>query len=109
MQESLNAQNKESVVTAEPIDPRRFDDPVAERTKWTPVAPGDNVSESTRIKMVTRQRLVFSPAWGAYAVFGWVMFPQMGERKDRGTKVTGKLQKQLKKSAEICCRQNVLF
>ena len=74
MQESLNAQNKESVVTAEPIDPRRFDDPVAERTKWTPVAPRDSFTEATRIKMVTRQRLVFSPNWGAYAVFGCVMW-----------------------------------
>ena len=73
MLEKLKALAKELVRTAEPTDPTQFDDPVAERTEWTPAVRGGTNLGTHCLKNVTMQKLVFSATLGARAFTGLFM------------------------------------
>ena len=65
MLEQLKALAKQLIRTAEPTDPTVFDDPLAERTEWTPAAKGGTNIGTHALKHVNPQKIVFSATWGA--------------------------------------------
>lgn len=70
MLEQLKALAKKLIRTVEPVDPSVFNDPLAERTQWTPAVSGGTNIGTHKLKNVSPHKLVFSATWGATLFVG---------------------------------------